>query len=93
MEATVKAHRGQVMRKMPARSSAEPVRIAYANGKWVKNHPHPVVEVVASNAKAAAELVCGVMLRNKGHLHEYRAQVWPVGGVRHAHEISHFYSV
>ena len=68
------------------------VKVDYAGGKWVKNHPQPVVEVLASNAKEAAELACGATLRSKGRAGEYRAQVWPLGGVRHAHQIAHFYS-
>jgi hypothetical protein len=69
------------------------VKVDYAGGKWVKDHPHPVVEVLASNPKEAAELACGTVLRDKGKACEYRAQVWPLGGVRYAHEIAHFYSV
>jgi phosphoglycerate dehydrogenase-like enzyme len=68
------------------------VKVDYVRGKWLKNHPYPVVEVLASNAKEAAELVCGMALRDKGRACEYRAQVWPLGGVRQAHEIAHFYS-
>ncbi len=68
------------------------VKVDYAVGMWVKDHPHPVVEVPASNAKDAAEFVCGIRLKNTGSVYEYRAQVWPLGGVRRAHEISHFYS-
>jgi hypothetical protein len=68
------------------------VKVDYDCGKWVKDHPRPVVEVLAASAKDAAELVCGVELRSKGHANEYRAQVWPLGGVRHAHQIAHFYS-
>lgn len=69
------------------------VKLDYVDGKWVKNHPRPVVEVLAATAKEAAELACGETLRSKGRAGEYRAQVWPFGGVRHAHQISHFYSV
>ncbi len=68
-------------------------KVDYAGGKSVKNHPRPVVEVRASNAKEAAELACGVALRDKGRACEYRAQVWPLGGVRYAHKVAHFYSV
>jgi hypothetical protein len=68
------------------------VKRDYDGGKWVKNHPHPVVEVFAASAREAAELVCGGSLRDKGRACEYRAQVWPLGGVRYANEIAHFYS-
>ena len=67
------------------------VKVDYADGKWVKNHPRPVVEVCACNAKEAAQLALGETLTDtKGP--EYRAQVWPLGGVRRADEITHFYS-
>jgi hypothetical protein len=68
------------------------VKRDYDGGKWIKAHFHPVVEVRATTAKEAAELVCGVSLREKGRPGEYRAQVWPSGGVQHARQISHFYS-
>jgi hypothetical protein len=68
------------------------VKVDYVGGKWAKDHPCPIVEVLAFNAKEAAEFACGMALRNKGRACQYRAQVWPLGGVRHAHEIAHFYS-
>jgi hypothetical protein len=77
----------QVVRVEPMKTFR--VKLDYVDGKWIKNHPRPVVEVLAATAKEAAELACGETLRSKGR---YRAQVWPLGGVRHAHQISHFYS-
>jgi len=68
------------------------VKRDYLNGMWIKNHPNPVVEVMAVDAKNAAEIVCGVPLKTRGHGGEYCAKVWPLGGVRHAHQIAHFYS-
>jgi len=67
------------------------VKVDYAEGVWVKDHPHPIVEVLATSAKAAAELACGTTLRDSGHPSKYRAQVWPLGGVRHTREIKRFY--
>jgi hypothetical protein len=61
-------------------------------GKWIPGHPNPVVEVMAAHASEAAEKVCNTALMAEGKLGKYRAQVWPVGGVRAPHEISHFYS-
>lgn len=68
------------------------VQCDYLNGIWTKDHPHPVVEVLAATAKEAAELVCGMKLKTRGHAGQYSAKVWPVGGVRDAHQIAHFYS-
>lgn len=68
------------------------VKLDYVDGKWIKNHPHPIVEVRTATAKEAAELACGAILRSKGPAGEYRAQVWPLGGVRNPHQIAHFYS-
>ena len=68
------------------------VKRDYLNGKWIENHPNPVIEVRASNAKEAAEFACGTTLKTRGHAGEYRAKVWPLGGVRYAHEIAHFYT-
>jgi hypothetical protein len=68
------------------------VKVDYAGGKWVPDHPQPIIEVRAANAREAAEFACGVPLRQGARADQYRAQVWPLGGVRHAHEISHFYS-
>src|SRR5262245_41868337 len=67
------------------------VKVDYDRGKWVRNHPNPVVEVHAPGAREAAELACGMPLSESGNMHQYRAQVWPLGGVRYAHEIAHFY--
>jgi hypothetical protein len=69
------------------------VKHDYERGMWIENHPRPVIDILAANAKEAAERVCGTPLRNKGRPGEYRAKVWPFGGVKHAHEIAHFYSV
>jgi hypothetical protein len=69
------------------------VKRDYKCGIWVKDHPDPVVEVRAANADEAAKLVLGKDLRRKGHLNQYCAQVWPLGGVQRAKEIAHFYSV
>ena len=62
------------------------------DGKWIPDHPNPVVEVAAAHAREAAEKICGTALMTRGKLGKYRAQVWPVGGVRTPDEISHFYS-
>jgi hypothetical protein len=67
------------------------VKVDYDHGKHIPDCPQPIVEVLAANAQEAAELACGVPLRRTGRAGQYRAQVWPLGGVRHAHEISHFY--
>jgi hypothetical protein len=67
------------------------VKRDYDHGLWISNHPHPIVEIDAPDAKTAAEIVCGTELRSKGRAGEYRAQVWPLGGVRNAHQIEHFY--
>jgi hypothetical protein len=72
--------------------TAYKVKVDYFGGRWVKDHPHPVVEVLAGNAKEAAESACGMALRTKGRAAQYCAQVWPLGGVRHAHQIAPFYS-
>ena len=53
------------------------VKVDYDCGKWIKEHPRPIVEVLAANAKEAAEIACGTKLRSEGHATEYRAQVWP----------------
>lgn len=68
------------------------VKHDYDHGRWISNHPHAVVEIDAPDAKTAAEKVCGIALRESGQKGNYRAQVWPFGGVRHSHQISHFYS-
>jgi hypothetical protein len=47
------------------------VKLDYDGGKWIKNHPHPIVEVFASDAQEAAELACGMPLRRAG-----RAERW-----------------
>lgn len=62
------------------------------HGIWMSEHPRPIVETDASDAKAAAEMVCGTSLRDRGQPGHYRAQVWPLGGVRRAGEIKRFYS-
>jgi hypothetical protein len=69
------------------------VKVDYVQGRWDPNHPNPIVEVLASDAKEAAESACGRSLRAHGRLGEYCAQVWPVGGVRRASEIAHFFSI
>lgn len=68
------------------------VKHDYECGMWIKNHARPVIDIRAANAKEAAEGVCGTTLRNEGRPSEYRAKVWPLGGVRHPHEIAYFYS-
>ncbi len=68
------------------------VKVDYEHGKWIKNHSRPVVDVLASDAKEAAEFACGTKLLNRGRPNQYRAQVWPSGGVRNAREIAHFFS-
>ena len=69
------------------------VKRDYVRGLWDANYPHPpVVTVLASSAEEAATLVCGVPLRKRGKRGEYRAQVWPLGGVRRPERIEHFYS-
>lgn len=68
------------------------VKHDYERGKWIKNYPVPVIEIRAPSAQEAAERVCGTRLRTKGHAGQYRAKVWPLGGVRRGHEIAHFYS-
>jgi hypothetical protein len=68
------------------------VQCDYENGRWVTDHPQPVVEVHATGPKEAAERVCAAPLRNNGRHGELRAKVWPLGGVRRSHEILHFYS-
>jgi hypothetical protein len=67
------------------------VKHDYNLGLWVKDHPEPTIDVCAGSAKEAAERACGTPLRNEGRPGEYRAKVWPSGGVRRATEISHFY--
>jgi hypothetical protein len=69
------------------------VKRDYVGGVWVKDHPNPVVEVRAANADEAAKAVIGGELRRKGRRDRYCAQVWPLGGVRRAEEIGHFYTV
>jgi hypothetical protein len=69
------------------------VKRDYEGGMWVKDHPNPVVEVRAANADEAAKLVLGKELHRKGTQDQYCAQAWPLGGVRRADEIAHFYSV
>jgi hypothetical protein len=68
------------------------VKRDYEGGIWVKNHPDPIVEVRASNPDEAVESVFGRRLSRRGRKEQYCAQVWPMGGVRHAHQIEHFYS-
>jgi hypothetical protein len=68
------------------------VKRDYDHGLWIADHPHPIVEIDAPDAKTAAEMVCGTELRENGQAGSYRAQVWPLGGVRYAHQIAHFYS-
>jgi hypothetical protein len=52
------------------------VKADYQSGMWLKDHPCPVIEVRAANAKEAAEFVCGASLQHKGRVDQYRAQVW-----------------
>ena len=63
------------------------VKHDYERGMWIENHLRPVTDILAANAKEVAERVCGTTLRNKGRPGEYRAKVWPLGGVKHAHEL------
>jgi len=42
------------------------VKRDYLNGMWIKNHPNPVVEVMAVDAKNAAEIVCGEVDPGRG---------------------------
>jgi hypothetical protein len=69
------------------------VKRDYERGIWLKDHPNPVIDICAGSAQDAAERVCGTTLRNRGRADEYRAKVWPLGGVRLAREIEHYYSV
>lgn len=69
------------------------VKQDYNHGKWIKDHPNPIVEVRAANEQEAAETVCGMKLRDKGSAAQYCAQVWPLGGARQPHEIAHFYLI
>jgi hypothetical protein len=68
------------------------VKHDYDNGIWIKDHPNPVVEVRAANPDEAVKQVFGKQLSRKGRLGQYCAQVWPLGGVQRAKEITHFYS-
>jgi hypothetical protein len=67
------------------------VKSDYVRGLWDANGPS-VVTVRAINAEEAATLVCGGPLRKRGKPCEYRAQVWPLGGVRHPNQIERFYA-
>jgi hypothetical protein len=55
------------------------VKRDYERGLWLKDHPHPVIDIFAANVKEAAERVCGTTLKDQGRAGEYRAKVWPLG--------------
>jgi hypothetical protein len=69
------------------------VKSDYVRGLWDANHRGPsVVTVRAMNAEVAAMRVCGGPPRKRGKPCDYRAQVWPLGGVRDPNQIEHFYT-
>jgi hypothetical protein len=72
------------------------VKPDYREGVWIENHPDAIIEVGVSNEKeleGAVERLCGEPLHANGPYTKYRAQAWPVGGVRYAHEIKYFFSL
>src|SRR5689334_9215813 len=52
------------------------VKRRFGSGTW---DPRPFIETTASSAKAAAEVVCGFPVAEKGLPLALCAEVWPIG--------------